>query len=280
MTELVVRKLLIDLQAPPARHWNGGDPFRTAFFNALSMSFPVGEQLFIDSMRLGLARLPEDQRARFEPEVKAFIGQEATHRRLHGLFNAHLEKQGLENRWQHRIARRIKRLEGVDPRAWVAVTAATEHFTAIMAEDLLTRPESLAGTEPRLMTMWLWHASEESEHRSSAFDLFRALDGSEKWRVRLFRMVTFHFTTDVLRQTIHNLRRDGTLWRRDTWANGWRFLFGRDGLVPRLKPAWRAYLRADFHPRQQDDAAATRWLREHADVAVPVNAGRDRLQPA
>ena len=146
MTELVVRKLLIDLQAPPARHWNGGDPFRTAFFNALSMSFPVGEQLFIDSMRLGLARLPEDQRARFEPEVKAFIGQEATHRRLHGLFNAHLEQQGLENRWQHRIARRIKRLEGVDPRAWVAVTAATEHFTAIMAEDLLTRPESLAGT--------------------------------------------------------------------------------------------------------------------------------------
>lgn len=280
MTELVVRKLLIDLQTPPARHWNGGDPFRTAFFNALSMSFPVGEQLFIDSMRLGLAQLPEDQRARFEPEVKAFIGQEATHRRLHGLFNAHLEQQGLVNRWQHRIARRVKRLEGFDARVWVAATAATEHFTAIMAEDLLTRPESLAGTELRLATMWMWHASEESEHRSSAFDLYRALGGSEKWRIRLFRMVTFHFTTDVLRQTIHNLRRDGTLWRRDTWVSGWRFLFGREGLVPRLKPAWRAYLRPDFHPGQQDDALAMRWLREHADVAVPVNAARGEPQPA
>ena len=49
MTELVVRRLLIDLQAPVARHWCGGDAFRTAFFNALSMSFPTGEQLFIDT---------------------------------------------------------------------------------------------------------------------------------------------------------------------------------------------------------------------------------------
>ena len=46
-------RLLIDLEAPIARHWNGGDAFRTAYFNALSMSFPVGEQFFIDSVRDG-----------------------------------------------------------------------------------------------------------------------------------------------------------------------------------------------------------------------------------
>lgn len=44
MTELVVRRLLVDLETPFARRWCGGDAFRTAFFNALSMSFPVGEQ--------------------------------------------------------------------------------------------------------------------------------------------------------------------------------------------------------------------------------------------
>jgi uncharacterized protein len=53
MTELVVRRLLVDLQTPLPRHWCGGDAFRTALFNALSMSFPVGEQFFIDSIRLG-----------------------------------------------------------------------------------------------------------------------------------------------------------------------------------------------------------------------------------
>ena len=53
MTELVVRRLLIDLETPLARHWCGGDAFRTALFNALSMSFPVGEQFFIDAVRDG-----------------------------------------------------------------------------------------------------------------------------------------------------------------------------------------------------------------------------------
>ena len=57
MTELVVRRLLIDMQAPIARHWCGGDAFRTALFNALSMSFPVGEQFFIDAFNVFLVTL-------------------------------------------------------------------------------------------------------------------------------------------------------------------------------------------------------------------------------
>ena len=49
MTDLVIRKLLVDLNTPFPARWNGGDAFRSAFFNALSMSFPVGEQFFMDS---------------------------------------------------------------------------------------------------------------------------------------------------------------------------------------------------------------------------------------
>src|SRR5262249_50871912 len=86
MTEVVVRRLLIDLEAPPARHWCGGDAFRSAWFNALSMSFPAGEQFFIDAVKVGVQTLPQVERERFEPAVKAFIGQEATHRRIHALF--------------------------------------------------------------------------------------------------------------------------------------------------------------------------------------------------
>ncbi len=97
MTQLVVRRLLIDLEAPIAARWNGGDAFRTAFFNALSMSFPVGEQYFIDSVRATLKALPAAQQERFAAEVQGFIGQEATHRRIHALFNGHLAAQGLPN---------------------------------------------------------------------------------------------------------------------------------------------------------------------------------------
>ena len=40
-----------DLEEALAGDWNGGDPFRTAFFNAMSLSFPSGERFFIDAVR-------------------------------------------------------------------------------------------------------------------------------------------------------------------------------------------------------------------------------------
>jgi predicted metal-dependent hydrolase len=266
MSDLTVRRLLIDLDTPPGRHWCGGDAFRTAWFNALSMSFPVGEQFFIDAVRAGVQQLPEDERARFEPEIRAFIGQEATHRRIHERFNAHLAARGLVNHWERRARKRLKKLDGVDIRIWVGATAATEHLTAIMAEQLLSDPAVLAGTEPRLAALWLWHASEETEHRSSAFDLYHALQGNEAWRLRLFRMVTVNFVHDVLRQTVNNLRHDGTLWQVSTWHDGWVFLFGAQGLVRTLAGPWRRYRQAGFHPSQQDGARGDAWLREHAQV--------------
>ena len=272
MAELVVRRLLVDLETPLPRHWCGGDAFRTAWLNALSMSFPVGEQFFIDSVRLGLTQLPDQQRAAFEAEARGFIGQEATHRRIHGLFNDHLARQGLVNHWEPRARARMARLEGVDVRAWVGLTAATEHFTAIFAEHLLSHPEQLDGAEPRLATLWLWHACEETEHRSTAFDLYRALGGNEPWRRRLFRMVSLYFTVDVLRQTVNNLWHDGTLFRWSTWRSGARFLFGRHGLLRSIVGPWRRYLREDFHPRQQDASKAEAWLREHAQAWQPLSA--------
>src|SRR3954467_12683931 len=109
MTSLVVRRLMIDLEARFERRWNGGDAFLSAYFNALSMSFPVGEQFFIDSVREGVKALAADERRRFEPEVQGFIDQEATHRRIHSLFNGHLHKQGYTNAWEGRILARLER---------------------------------------------------------------------------------------------------------------------------------------------------------------------------
>jgi predicted metal-dependent hydrolase len=72
MTDLVVRRLLVDMEQPIPRHWCGGDAFRTALFNALSMSFPVGEQFFIDAVRKGFQALPAEQQERFRNEVQGF----------------------------------------------------------------------------------------------------------------------------------------------------------------------------------------------------------------
>jgi predicted metal-dependent hydrolase len=263
MTTLVVRRLLVDLQAPIARRWNGGDAFRTAFFDALSMSFPAGEQFFIDAVRAGAGQLPAEARARFEPELRGFVGQEATHRRIHAQFNEQLAGQGHLNTWEARIVARSRRLAGADPRHAVAITAATEHFTAIFAEHLLATDAALAGTEERLCTLWQWHAAEESEHRCTAFDLYRELGGNLVWRRRWMRIVTVFFATDLLRQTLRNLWHDGALLHWSTWRSAARFLFGADGLVRHTWRPWRSYFDADFHPSRQGGERGAVWLAEH-----------------
>lgn len=273
MTDLVVRRLLIDLQAPFARRWNGGDAFRSALFNALSMSFPVGEQFFIDAVRLGMKALPGAERERLENEVQAFIGQEATHRRIHALFNAQLETQGLRNTWGPRSAERVASIAQFDPRHAVAVTAATEHLTAILADWMLGHPQTFEGAEPRLATLWLWHSAEESEHRATAFDLYRALGGNHEWRLRWFRLVTRQFLVDLARQTLRNLWHDGAVFDWRTWRSAARFLFGRDGLLRSTRSTWRAYLAADFHPHQQQATLSQQWLRDNAAQFSVVGQG-------
>ncbi|OGB15147.1 MAG: metal-dependent hydrolase [Burkholderiales bacterium RIFCSPLOWO2_12_67_14] len=272
MTELMVRRLLIDLEQPVERHWCNGDAFLSAWFNALSMSFPVGEQFFIDSVRNGFKALPSEQQDQRRDEVQGFIGQEATHRRIHALFNAQLEKHGLVNEWEPRARERLRLLEGTDLRHGLAITAANEHFTALFAEWMLSHARLLDGCEPRLQALWLWHSAEEAEHKCTAFDLYQALGGGYAWRVKWMRRVTWIFLSDTLRQTVNNLRHDGTLWRWSTWRSAVRHLLGREGLLRLSYRPWRAYFRPDFHPAQQSSDLSARWLRENARLFTPVSA--------
>lgn len=270
MTDLTVRKLLIDLSTPFSARWCGQDAFRSAFFNALSMSFPMGEQYFMDSVRAGFKTLPEAQRAQWSAEVKGFVGQEATHRRIHALFNGHLEAMGFANELERRATRRIQANAHLDVRIHVGATAATEHLTALFAEWMLSHPEVLDGAEPRLKTLWLWHCAEESEHRSTAFDIYRAMQGSEEWRVRIFRYATATLLSDVMRQTVRNLWHDGSLFRFSTWRSAWRLLLSKDSLLRGNYAQWRAYMAPDFHPRHQDARLSEQWLQDNVHQFTAV----------
>lgn len=270
MTDLVVRRLVIDLETPFPGRWNGGDGFRSAFFNALSLSFPAGEQFFIDAVRAGLKALPEDKRADMAAEVQGFIGQEATHRRIHALFNLHLANLGYDNEIERRANQRRKLHEGDDLRNKVAATAATEHFTAIFADWLLRHPEALEGAEPRLQTLWMWHSAEESEHRNTAFDMYQALGGSHAWRIKVFKYITATFLYDVARQTLRNMWHDGSLFHWRSWRSAGHMLFGRDGLIRGNYGLWKAYFAPDFHPSQQPAALSQHWLRDNSGQYVVV----------
>lgn len=265
MTSLPVRRLHIDLATPFARRWNGNDAFRSAFMSALSLSFPFGEQFFIDSVKSGVQALPAALRDRFAEEVNGFVGQEATHRHLHALFNKQLAAQGLSNLIERRALRRTEKNAHLDIRLHVAATAGAEHLTALFANWLLQSPDALQNTEARLQTFWLWHSAEETEHRSVAFTIYRALGGNERHRVRVFKYVTVTFLIDLTVQTIHNLWHDRSLFSWSTWASGARFLFARTGLLRANYQGWRDYLSPEFHPRLHDAALSEQWLSDNAE---------------
>jgi predicted metal-dependent hydrolase len=273
MSDLTVRRLMIDLSSGFPRLWHGGDAFRTAFFNALSMSFPVGEQFFIDSVRAAVAELPADRQLQFKEDLAGFVGQEATHRHIHGLFNAQLEAQGYKNTWAIRAQRRTLFIKKLDARHQVAVTAAFEHYTAILADWLLSNEREMDQVDSRLKTMWLWHSVEESEHKSVAFDVYQALSGSRAWRIRWFVRASLFFSTDLLRQTIRNLAHDGALLHWSTWRSAWSFLLGKQGAVRAMWRPLKAYLAEDFHPTKLDSSPLTRrWLAANGERFKIVGA--------
>ena len=258
---LPVRRLRVDLSKGFARLWNGGDAFRTHYLNALSMSFPVGEQFFIDSVKTGVAMLPAERQAAWAQELRGFVGQEATHRFLHAQFNAELERQGLKNHWQGWAVWRIEQGKDMHPVNHVAVTAAYEHFTAVLATGLLTHPRWLEGASPDLGLLWRWHAVEESEHKNVAYDLYLEMGGSARRRILWFCYITLLFFIESTLQTWANLYRAGEWWKPRTWFQAARFLFGPGGVwwasfVPLLH-----YLRPGFHPSQLGNAGEMgQWL--------------------
>ena len=268
-----VRTLAADLSAGFPLRWFDGDAFRSHLFNAMSMSFPVGEQSFIDSV-LGAARLlpKTPEHASLHATIRDFAAQESAHSNMHKVYNAQLERHGLVNRWQHWSTRLIALGErrGIGAMDKLAVTAAFEHYTALLADMLLRHPDMMRGASPLMQALWCWHAVEETEHKAVAFDLYATLGGGYARRMRWYLYATINFIGMATCQTLLNLKRDRSLLRSAVWFSAARFLLGRQGLVWHAAGPMLAYLRPGFHPWQQDNRAlATKWLAE--------NSGRYRV---
>ncbi|MCB1842463.1 MAG: metal-dependent hydrolase [Halioglobus sp.] len=251
------------------RDWFDNHAFKTAWFNAMSITFPQGEKFFIDSVRHFADQIDDPK---LQEEIRGFCGQEGYHRREHQRYNETLctargyDLAAQERRLSKNIGTAQKRLS---PLEQLAVTAALEHLTAIMAESALAPDNPMIGeAEPAMRELWDWHAAEEMEHKAVAFDVFRAMGGSEKLRRRAMRGATFFLMVDVLYGVVHMLRRDGKLWNLRLWREGWRFLFARGGILRRLWPAYREYYREGFHPWQRDTRPLLEAWRA-ADDAAP-----------
>src|SRR5688572_21820668 len=64
--------------------WCNSNAYQTTFLNALSLLFPEGERVVVDSVKQQKARIADPELRR---EIDGFIGQEAMHGKEHRAFN-------------------------------------------------------------------------------------------------------------------------------------------------------------------------------------------------
>jgi predicted metal-dependent hydrolase len=234
------------------KFWLDGDPFKTRFFDAMSTLFPEGEKFFIQCVRDYREEVKDPELAR---QVKDFIYQEGQHSMAHGLFNDRLRKQGVQVDKIEEESRVILALfRRKLPRAiTLAQTSAVEHFTAFMAHSFMKRTDLFDKADPRMRALYFWHAAEEIEHKSVAFDVLQKVAGAGYFtRILPMLWVSMMFPLHIFLVMRHMLKVDGfSFWQRTKlWARGLWWLYGWNGLVPPLLPEYFSYYRPGFHPWQ------------------------------
>ena len=260
-----VRKLGLSPSAGTPRHF-AGDAFRSAFLAAMSTVFPDGERFFIDSVRHYRDQLDDPA---LLAEVSAFIGQEAHHGREHETFNDWLEEKG------YPVAPVLKQVqEGLtlarqhlSPKRQLAMTIALEHFTAIMAHQVLNSPELSEQMSPEIRELFLWHAVEETEHKAVAYDVYQCIGGDYWTRVTTMLQITLLFWVRMSRITLNYLRADGNA-KPTVILGGLWWLLGKPGPLRRLVPDYLAWFKPGFHP----------WEQDNRELVKPLQAEMEKLK--
>ena len=228
----------------------------------LSAMFPDGEDFFVRSVRHHRDQIDDPELKR---DVAGFIGQEAMHGREHRAFNARLAEMGYPTQYIERATKWMleTRERLLPPISNLALTAALEHFTATLAELLLTEPEARAMFgEAAARDLFVWHALEESEHKDVAFDVYQAVGGSERMRRWTMNGIFVGFFGGLTFSVIDSLLRDRSTYEKGRLKASWK-RFKKSPLYSRnLLRTLRAYNREGFHPSDHDNTELVAEWRE------------------
>jgi len=265
------------------RYWFDGDPFLTRMFDALSLTFPDGERYFIQSVRLFRDQIKDPD---LQKRVADFIRQEAQHGIAHDKMNNLMREQGMP---VDQFIQRLNYMMNYDlknrsPEYNIAVTAAAEHLTALMAETFYGQKDTLRNAHPFVRAMFAWHAIEEMEHRDVAFDVMKDVAKTPEWLRQFTLLITtflmFGFT--IYRANVM-LKHDGfsPLQRLQMNIRGLPWFFGKKGTLTRMGKQYRDWFKKDFHPSQHPVIAQYDvWVETLTETGDPIQAGEAFWQAA
>ena len=235
------------------KYWFGGNALASMRVNAINLIFPEGERFFVRSVRRHLSFIDDPV---LEQRARQFCAQETLHGREHDRATAVLRQQDFEIEswlaWYRWLA-----YETIEPRApavlCLSVTSALEHLTASLAHYHLTT-DPMRHAAPVMQDLMRWHASEEIEHKSVAFEVLRTVNNS--WFIRALGMVlaVFAFLFFWGSAWRHLKCQDPTLTRARIQAD--RAQVRSWGIHDARKAVLRyafAYFRPSFHPDEVED---------------------------
>lgn len=187
-------------------YWMGNSAGLTYAILALSVMFPAGERFFIQSVK----------KARFKPEAKLdidlqrqitnFMVQEAIHTREHMYFNRfnqinEIHMAELEQKTEEAIQFLSQWVSNISSKCGIStqesdllITVALEHCTATIAAKFLKfKKFNELIQDPEISRFWVWHAIEEIEHKSVAFELLEKIS-KDSYKFNFIRCITYLFS--------------------------------------------------------------------------------------
>jgi predicted metal-dependent hydrolase len=249
-----VRHVDFGLEKEIPNNWFKGNFLITHFVNSFHLIFPDGEKYFIRSVK---AHEEFVQDPELKKRVKAFIAQEIIHGNEHKTFWENLKKKGydidtflkLYNSTTYEFLEpNLEKVFGA--KHGLAVTVALEHFTASLAEFAFKDLNELEGVPENMRQMLLWHASEEIEHKSVAFDVLKAVDDSYALRMRGLLHATITLSVYTIIGFVMFLLQE---IKKGTFISPfefWEFFTHFISLARTMGKEIGHYMQPDFHPDQ------------------------------
>jgi predicted metal-dependent hydrolase len=252
------------------KHWIIGSSIATHFVNSMHIVFPEGEKFFVRSVRKFLKELKTEK---LKKEVVAFCGQEGMHAREHQRFwnvmkEQELKPEGFANflKWtafsgkysiENTITKTLNRIQlRLGDKMTLSVTAALEHYTAILAHAFFHEPfASNKNFAPQMLELLHWHACEEIEHKAVAFDVLKEIDGSYIIRVSGMGIATLMLWGYIASGQLYFLYqdKDKSILKMpvESFILFKTVVLGEIGKT--LARHFLDYFRKDFHPDTIDD---------------------------
>ncbi|WP_051063057.1 metal-dependent hydrolase [Ilumatobacter nonamiensis] len=213
MADLTVRKVKFEFPDELDDVLPGVDPVGESYLVAFSLTMPYLEPYLIRTYRSILDDITDEALA---ADVRDFIGQEAqhfqNHRRINTIIKGQLgddvadELQVFEDRldadYRRFNAERSRRFNLVYAEGFEAMTCAM----AMTMFDDAAAGEGM-GADGRFgpwQQLWAWHAAEEIEHRTVAFNVYEHLEGNWAYRATgaLRAQGHFHRAVDNMQRVL------------------------------------------------------------------------------